>query len=176
MRATPIDPILVGIGSNISPARHIGAALSSLRGMGLLRAASTVYRSPAIGLAGDAADFLNLVVRLEWDGDLRDLKVRMEKIETRLGRPAAASSTWVSRTIDLDILVAGDLVGAYGERWSPIPHPDIERFAHVAVPLAELAGDRVHPISGRSHAEIAASLDSSGLRPAVSAQTYQVGI
>ncbi|GAA3762482.1 2-amino-4-hydroxy-6-hydroxymethyldihydropteridine diphosphokinase [Spinactinospora alkalitolerans] len=175
MRTTPTDPVLVGIGSNISPDRHIGAALSALDDMGLLRAASTVYRSPAIGLADDAADFLNLVVRLEWEGDLRGLKARLGRIETRLGRPAAASPTWVSRTIDLDVLVAGDLVGAYAERSSPVPHPDIERFAHVAVPLAELAGDRTHPVSGRSYAEIAASLDSSGLRPVGTAWTYRVG-
>ena len=47
----------------------------------------------------------------------------------------------------------------------PVPDPDILRYAHVAVPLAEIAPDLCHPVSGEQLADIAHRLATEASRP-----------
>ncbi|WP_444962294.1 2-amino-4-hydroxy-6-hydroxymethyldihydropteridine diphosphokinase [Nocardiopsis sp. M1B1] len=158
--SAPLDPLVVGVGSNLDPARHVTAALDTLRERALVVDTSAVYRSPAIGLPSGSPDFLNLAVRLRWEGTLFELKALLEETEAEQGRQRDAGS-WVSRTLDLDILVAGRLHGQVGS--FTVPHPDIERFAHVAVPLAELVGEHTHPRLEAPYADLTARLDASHL-------------
>jgi 2-amino-4-hydroxy-6-hydroxymethyldihydropteridine diphosphokinase len=151
---------VIGVGSNLDPAHHVPAALDALHRRALVVDTSTVYRSPAIGLPPGAPDFVNLAVRLRWVGTLFELKAFLEEIETAHGRQRGADS-WGSRTLDLDILVAGTFHGHIST--FELPHPDIERFAHVAVPLAELVGGHTHPRRGMTYVDLAARLDASYL-------------
>ncbi|MES0838282.1 2-amino-4-hydroxy-6-hydroxymethyldihydropteridine diphosphokinase [Nocardiopsis tropica] len=157
---TPLEPLVVGVGSNLDPARHVAAALDTLHQRALVVDTSAVYRSPAIGLPPGAPDFLNLAVRLQWEGTLFELKALLEEIEAEQGRRREPGA-WASRTLDLDILTAGHLHGRVGA--FTVPHPDIERFAHAAVPLAELAGEHIHPRLEVSYADLAGRLDASHL-------------
>jgi 7,8-dihydro-6-hydroxymethylpterin-pyrophosphokinase len=59
------------------------------------------------------------------------------------------------RTIDLDIALAGELVLADRKSGIDIPDPEILTRAHVALPLADLAPDAVHPVTGETLSEIA---------------------
>lgn len=141
------NDIYLGLGSNIDPLTHVEAAVGALADSNLLRSVSPAYRSSAVGMPG-AHDFVNLAVRIRWCGELATLKNRLEELETRLGRRPSSGGTWVSRTIDIDILLDGSQVGSYGSKPWRVPHPDIARFAHVAVPLADIAGHLVHPTQG----------------------------
>ncbi|WP_116244072.1 2-amino-4-hydroxy-6-hydroxymethyldihydropteridine diphosphokinase [Nocardiopsis sp. FIRDI 009] len=156
----PISAV-VGIGSNIRPERHVPAVYALLEQRFHVTASSPVYRSPAVGMPPGTGDFLNLAVELEWSGSLFELKGALESVEDLMGRRRSDTSAWVSRTVDLDILTAGDLSGSVGA--FEVPHPDIEVFAHTAVPLTDLAGERIHPRLGVSYGEIAAGLDTSAL-------------
>jgi 2-amino-4-hydroxy-6-hydroxymethyldihydropteridine diphosphokinase len=161
MTAPSTDPVVIGLGSNIRPETHIPEAFAALRTHVTIRKASSVYKSPAVGLPPGSADFLNVAVELAWSGTVFELKSALVEIEQALGRQHMPSGSWASRTIDMDILIRGDLEGSFEA--CAIPHPDIERFAHTAVPLAELVGDRVHPRLGVTYADIADGLDSAAL-------------
>lgn len=152
-------------GSNISPEFHMIRALDALTRVAEVTAVSSLYRSTPVD--ADGGPFLNAAVAMRWPIDpsaLADLKVRLTAVEASLGRtPCAADDVsrarWAARTIDLDITLAGPLIAQYGSRPWQVPHPDIIRFAHVAVPLAALARGP-HPVTGRPLAEIASTLAS----------------
>lgn len=158
------DQIFIGIGSNIDPRENVGAALEQLDRAHLLVEVSPAYWAEPIGIP-DTNTFLNLAARIRWNSDLIALKTDLTRIEDTLGRTRVGSA-WGSRTIDLDILLDGPASSTYGPRPHHVPHPDVTRFAHVAVPLAAIAGDLPHPLLGITIAEIAASFPRHGLRPA----------
>ena len=62
-----------------------------------------------------------------------------------------------ARVLDLDLLAYGRKVSAPGA-WPVLPHPRLSERAFVVLPLAELAPDWRHPVSGLSAAELAAKL------------------
>ena len=87
----------------------------------------------------------------------------IDPIESDLGRVRDPNNENAPRTIDIDILLWNTEVLEYGEQPWIIPDPDITQYAHVAVPLADLAPDTVHPIGDKTLAEIAKSLDKQGI-------------
>lgn len=153
------DPLVIGIGSNIEPEHHIGGALQKLSAAGLDPKTSPVYRSAPVGLPEGASDFLNLAVRIHaWNGTLDQLIHLMGRIEIAHGRTRTPGQ-WNSRTLDLDLLVAGDEC----DPEQRLPHPDLLRFPHVAIPAADIIGSHRHPGRGRTYAEIAADVDGHTL-------------
>jgi dihydroneopterin aldolase/2-amino-4-hydroxy-6-hydroxymethyldihydropteridine diphosphokinase len=80
----------------------------------------------------------------------------LDWIERELGRVRDPLNKNAPRTIDLDISLWGEAVLEYGEKPWRIPDPDIVRFAHVAVPLAQIAPDDLHPTERVPLREIAA--------------------
>ncbi len=154
--------VCVGIGSNIEPERNIRQALAELRRRFGTLTVSTVYANPAIGFAGD--DFLNLVVKFDTDLPVHDLAAQLREIEAR-HQPRGETGKFVSRALDLDLLLYADLV--LDENGVRVPRPEITRYAFVLRPLAEVAGDRRHPLLGVSLSQLWARFDQSReiLRP-----------
>ena len=99
-----------------------------------------------MGFDGD--DFLNLVVGFRTDLDIEALSARLHDIEREAGRKRG-EARYGPRTLDLDLLVYGDEV----RQSPPLPRPDILKLAFVLRPLADLAGDRHHPVTGKSYKE-----------------------
>lgn len=85
-----------------------------------------------------------------WPGTASDLLVAAKQSELRAGRVPARR--WGPRAADADILFFGDLV--LQEPGLEIPHPGLVKRRFVLEPLAELAPDLVHPVSGLSIAEL----------------------
>ena len=153
------DALLL-LGSNVEPEKNIPAALEALRNMwGIkLLAASPTFQSPAIGADGLPAaqpEFHNTAVYIRTDLSVRQLRAALRNIEAQLGR-VRTSDKYAPRPIDIDIAFYGSSVVEVDG--TVIPDPDIERQPHVAVPLAEIAPDWRHPLSGMTLRQIAGRL------------------
>jgi len=144
-----MTPVLVAAGSNIEPLRHLAAAVRDLAQAfpGMRRSAA--YRNAAVGFDGD--DFINLVVAFDSALPPATILSRLHAIEARCGR-ARAAPKWAPRSMDLDLLLYGDLVLDTPELRSP--RPDLARRAYMLGPAAEVAPDLRHPTLGLTLGEL----------------------
>lgn len=141
--------VYVSIGSNQQPGPHIRQALALLEGnFGMLQA-SPVYESRAVGFDGD--NFLNLVIGFKTDLSLQELEQLLDDIERQCGR-VRHQRRFSPRTMDLDLLLYGDLI-RHDTSWD-IPRGEIYKYAFVAKPLADLAPRTVHPETGQTFREV----------------------
>lgn len=152
----------IGIGSNIEPEKHVPAAVLLLREYVRVTGVSTFYRTDAFGSPGSPL-FINGVVRIYTDLAPRELKTEvLRRIEDRLGRERTEDKL-APRTIDLDIIVFGEIV--IREPDLIIPDPGISDRGFIAVPLLELDPGLVLPDTGKSLAEIVDALPAASMVP-----------
>jgi 2-amino-4-hydroxy-6-hydroxymethyldihydropteridine diphosphokinase len=138
----------IGLGSNLGEREaQIRLALDDLArlpGSRLVRA-SSLYDSEPVGDV-EQPKFLNAVAELETELTARQLLWNLLLIERRLGR--TRTRRWGPRTIDLDLLLYGQVV--VDEPDLQIPHPELTRRSFVLVPLVELDPLLVHPVTGET--------------------------
>ena len=140
--------IYVGLGSNIEPEEHLGIAIRQLRERYGQIDVSAVYRSAAVGFTGD--DFLNLVARLRSEETPKQICEEIERLHGLSGR-VRGSEKWASRPLDIDLLLYDDLV--IDKPPVRVPRSDILEYSFVLRPMAELAPDLVHPVTGKTMAQ-----------------------
>ena len=87
----------------------------------------------------------------------RELLARLHDIERAFGRERSVPNA--SRTLDLDLVLYGDLV--VNEPGLTIPHPRFRERAFVLAPLAEVAPDMIEPVTGRTVRDLEAALRST---------------
>ena len=147
--------VYVSIGSNIDREQNIDAALRELATEYGELEQSSVYESDAVGF--DSTPFYNLVVGFRTEDSPREVQDRLHAIENHHGRLRTARLA--ARTLDLDLLLYDDLVMSEGKL--VLPRNDIDRYAFVLAPLAEIAGSEQHPVTGTRYAEMWAAFDGS---------------
>ena len=140
--------VYVGLGSNIDPEKNLHLGIAELRRRYGDVESSAVYRSTAVGFEGD--DFLNLVARFESDDEPAKICQDIEQIHHLSGRDRDGGK-WESRSLDIDLLLYGDLV--LDERPVRVPRQDILEYSFVLRPMAELAPELIHPVTGRTMLE-----------------------
>jgi len=141
--------VWVSVGSNIDRERYVRAALRALRERFGRLQLSPIYESPAEGFDGDP--FYNLVVGFDTDVPPERLYALLREIEDANGR-ARGSGKFSARTLDIDALTYGDQVTDAGGKH--LPRDEITRYAFVLKPLADVAGDQLHPELRSSFAQL----------------------
>jgi 2-amino-4-hydroxy-6-hydroxymethyldihydropteridine diphosphokinase len=143
----------LALGSNIDPEHNLPAAVRLLGEHGEVQRVSRVWESPPVGFA-EQPNFLNAAVLLLTDLSARDLRLKaIAGIERRLGRTRDPGNRNAPRTIDIDIALFNQDVLDIDHRH--IPDPDLLERDFVAVPVAELAPDYVHPETKQTLSSIA---------------------
>ncbi len=155
--------ILVALGSNLNspefgpPVQVLEAAMRFMSQSGLrVDERSPWYRTAPVPIS-DQPWFVNGVVQIESALAPQALLAMLHRIEARMGRRRLVR--WEARIVDLDLLAYDDRIIAENDSGSLVlPHPRMTDRAFVMAPLADLAPDWRHPVSGRSAREILAEL------------------
>lgn len=173
---------MVALGANLAsragpPEETIRLALKEISEGGLeVVRHSRLYDTPAYPVPDDPA-YVNAVAEIAGSPGPKALLQRLHEIEALFGRER--KQRWGMRTLDLDLLASGDLIlpnRAEFQRWRDLapearqlrapdelilPHPRLHERAFVLVPLAEIAANWRHPVSGDTVAEMLARLPAA---------------
>ncbi|HPE61674.1 MAG TPA: 2-amino-4-hydroxy-6-hydroxymethyldihydropteridine diphosphokinase [Thiolinea sp.] len=141
----------VSLGSNVRAEANICSATQCLQARFKQLISSDIYQSPAEGFDGEP--FLNSVVGFETDLDIAKLRAFLRTLETIHGRERGGDK-FAPRTLDLDLLLYDDVVLPPGPDGN-LPHTDILKYPFVLYPLAEIAGERQHPVLKHRFSQIA---------------------
>jgi len=144
-----VTQVYVSVGSNQQARHHVQKALDAIRSEFSPVEISPIYESVAVGFDGD--NFINLVVGFNTERSLQEINSILNQIEKSRGRNRG-EERFTSRTMDLDLLIYGDLI-RHDDHWD-IPRREITRNAFVLKPLADLAPDSLHPELGLSFSQL----------------------
>ncbi|MBF0275242.1 MAG: 2-amino-4-hydroxy-6-hydroxymethyldihydropteridine diphosphokinase [Nitrospinae bacterium] len=143
MNAGKVNKVLLGLGSNINPLENIQKCLKLLYDEFTVIAESSFYSSPPVGYI-DQNNFINGCALIESNLSPNDLKFnKLRVIEKVLGRERTGNKN-SSRTIDIDILLFGDLI--IKEEGITVPDPDLTERNYLLIPALEISGEMIHPI------------------------------
>ena len=137
----------IALGANLgNPVATVNAAILALRSLPRTEfiAASSLYRTAPVGLKHQP-DFINAVVELAAVSSAADLLESLFALEERFGRLRSVRNA--PRTLDLDLLLYGDVVSA--DIQLTLPHPRLHQRAFVLAPLAEIAPRLMIPGRGK---------------------------
>jgi 2-amino-4-hydroxy-6-hydroxymethyldihydropteridine diphosphokinase len=154
-------PAYVGLGSNLDdPVAQVRRALAALAGLPQTRlvARSSLYRSPPMGPA-EQPDYVNAVAALLTALPAAELLAALQDIENAQGR-RRDGPRWGPRTLDLDLLLFGEV--AMASDTLTLPHPGLAERPFVLLPLLEVAPELRVP-GGPRVARLARQVGSGGL-------------
>lgn len=146
--------VFVAAGSNVDSVRNLQLAARELVKTFGDVTFSPAYRNAAVGFEGE--DFINYVAGFDTDRDVHAVIGELQRIEGLCGRTRDAPK-WAPRSMDLDILLYGELV--LDEPGLVLPRPDLLRRPYMLGPLADIASEVTHPTQHRSIANLWAQFD-----------------
>lgn len=140
--------IYISLGTNIDRDNYLHLGLNALfTSFGPLTL-SSLFESEAVGFDGPA--FYNMVIGATTTQSIEQVAANLRKIEYDHGR-ALDAEKYSPRTLDLDLLLYDDLIL---QQPAQIPRDEITKNAFVLWPLAEIAGDKIHPINKQSYRQL----------------------
>jgi 2-amino-4-hydroxy-6-hydroxymethyldihydropteridine diphosphokinase len=152
--------VCLGLGSNLGDREgNLQEALWRLGSGVRVTAVSSFYETEPLGYT-EQPRFVNAVCRGQTDLEPLALLALLKAIEREMGRQPSLPNG--PRLIDIDLLFYGEEMLESPEL--TIPHPRLTQRAFVLVPLAEIAPHWQHPDTGKTIAELAASVGRAGVR------------
>lgn len=149
-----MEQVFLGLGANLGDRMgNLDAAIVGLGAFCHVLDRSRLYETAPVGVT-DQPTFLNMAVKIETDLDPAGLLIALKDLEKSLGR--VAGIRWGPRLIDLDILLYGDRIVI--SEGLEIPHPRLTERRFALAPLADIAADRIHPVTARTIADHLADL------------------
>ena len=163
--------VVLGLGSNLGDSRLIVLdAIKALEGVLLELRAAPLYETAPLYVT-DQERFINTAVAgfypeplAQGPSSARKLLHRINEIEACFGRDRSRERRWGERSLDIDILLFGNL--ALRESDLEIPHRRLRERRFALEPLLELLPGAVEPGTGISYREICDSLPDQGVRTA----------
>ncbi|KIN73957.1 2-amino-4-hydroxy-6-hydroxymethyldihydropteridine diphosphokinase [Sulfitobacter guttiformis] len=170
-----LSKYIIALGSNqsvgkLGPSAVLNEALALLEARGfVIRGCSEYYNTPAFPV-GAGPNFVNAAALVESSDDPLAVLAHLHAVEAQMGRSRAVR--WGARTLDLDLVAAGDLVlpdAKTHQYWCDLPlelqktaiptelilpHPRLAERAFVLVPLLDVAPQWCHPVSGKTVREM----------------------
>jgi 2-amino-4-hydroxy-6-hydroxymethyldihydropteridine diphosphokinase len=137
----------IGMGGNLAssagaPEATLAAAARRLESLGRVARRSSLYSTAPVGFASQPR-FVNAVVELETELEPRELLEGLQRVELEFGRDRSSGIANGPRTLDLDILLLGEV--KISEPGLEIPHPRLAERAFVLAPLNEIAAEVLVP-------------------------------
>jgi len=138
------NKVYLSLGSNLGNRRlHLQEGIFGLnQRLGKVLQVSSLYENAAVGFKGD--DFLNACILVETTKNPQEVLHTLLALEAASGRTRSTDGTYLSRTLDLDLLYYNDLV--LDEESLIIPHPRLQERSFVLKPLADIAPQFYHPV------------------------------
>ncbi|HEY3375625.1 MAG TPA: 2-amino-4-hydroxy-6-hydroxymethyldihydropteridine diphosphokinase [Candidatus Aquicultor sp.] len=154
----------LGLGSNLGDRldylREALGLISAREGVKIERISSVYETAPVGGI--EQRNFYNIVVGIKTACTPRELLALAHDVEKRLER--VHTTCWGPRTIDVDILLYGDI--NISDADLTIPHPEMLQRAFVLVPLAETEPELVvggKPIAAYINAVSSQAVEKIGM-------------
>ena len=148
--------VFFGIGSNINPEENITLAVREIKNIFDDVIVSPVYKNKSVGFEG--SDFLNLVVSCSTKLSVYEVNDFIEQVHNLSGRERQ-SNKYLSRTLDIDLLMFGDNI--IEDDKIHIPRDDILKYTFVLRPLVDIAPESIHPITQSSFLDHWERMDKS---------------
>ena len=137
----------LSLGSNLKDRdKNLLDGIELLREFSSIESISPIYETPPLGFESEN-QFLNLCVHLKTELSPQKFLNFIHEIEAKMGR-VRSDEGYISRTLDIDIILIGDIV--LKEDNIEIPHPRFRERRFVLRPLTDIAADAIDPLSGKS--------------------------
>jgi 2-amino-4-hydroxy-6-hydroxymethyldihydropteridine diphosphokinase len=160
--------IILGIGSNKGDSKEIiKNAIEDLKEIVSEVKAASLYKTTPVGISTQP-DFLNTAMSGDFRGEPKKLLEEIQRIEKKYGRDRTKEIRWGQRSLDIDILLFGDLIVNEvldGQNDSlEIPHPRLTERRFALEPLLELSPAAKDPRTGEYYHILCAKLPDQGVR------------
>jgi len=144
--------VFLGLGTNLGDREaNLNKALELIsKSVGRIDTCSGIYETEPWGFQSEN-NFLNMVIKVHTKLKPTDLIKKIILIEDHLGR-IRDSRKYISRTIDIDILLYANIV--IDKSNLTIPHPLIQDRRFVLVPLCDIAPEMIHPVLSKTFAAL----------------------
>jgi 2-amino-4-hydroxy-6-hydroxymethyldihydropteridine diphosphokinase len=142
------------LGNRLENLQKAVSLLSEPGGGTFVSAESIVLETEPVGCPPGSARFYNSVVAVQTTRSPQSLLARIASIESLMGRSRGVTNA--PRTLDLDILLLGDLV--LNESDLIVPHPRLHVRRFVLEPLCSIAASVMHPVLKRTMRQLLAEL------------------
>ncbi len=149
-RTAGTDSLILSLGSNLGEReQRIHSTLKRIEErIGKIISLSTFYHTAPVGFES-SHQFVNCVCEVSSKLDIYSIFAITQMIEKEMGRvEKSVDGRYADRVIDIDLIMAGDLVIDTQEL--TLPHPRFHQRDFVLRPLCEIAPDQVHPLLGKS--------------------------